>query len=302
MISKIITRNDTADNWVASAVPLAEGEIGYDKTNKILKIGDGGSLWSELPAMGGFTDAGVTRGSFFGSGNSSVSINVGDAKAKKLLMFCETTGTIYVDAAGIFSVEFDTTTKKGSLIYQGASTGYIGKKDETGFSVTSKAVTSNGRTEYVYTFRANNTLFQNGLKYVWFCIAKDIPTATSGYAQIASDKYTAPTSDTLLSSGITIDMGFRPRAFALFVQGKVQFNNNENFKVVSSFFSADDDGNIIHAGTNFAYKNSGDTICYSGYTENEKNIFYPSETGVYAGTANNVYLKGGATYKWFAVG
>lgn len=45
---KMQQRSDTAANWKSKNPVLAAGEIGYDTTNKITKIGDGTSRWNEL--------------------------------------------------------------------------------------------------------------------------------------------------------------------------------------------------------------------------------------------------------------
>lgn len=45
---KMQQRSDTAANWKSKNPVLAAGEIGYDTTNKITKIGDGTSKWNEL--------------------------------------------------------------------------------------------------------------------------------------------------------------------------------------------------------------------------------------------------------------
>lgn len=47
----IRVKRGTATQWAARTTPLFSGEIGYDLTNKITKIGDGTSLWSSLPAI-----------------------------------------------------------------------------------------------------------------------------------------------------------------------------------------------------------------------------------------------------------
>lgn len=46
-------RRDSSDGWAVSTEALALGEPGYDYTNRVLKIGDGLSLWSALPGSGG---------------------------------------------------------------------------------------------------------------------------------------------------------------------------------------------------------------------------------------------------------
>lgn len=46
--AKIIIRKDTATNWTNKNPVLAVGELGYDQTNKRLKIGDGSTSWNSL--------------------------------------------------------------------------------------------------------------------------------------------------------------------------------------------------------------------------------------------------------------
>lgn len=49
MAHKIQHRRDSAANWSSVDPILSEGEIGFDLTNKIFKVGDGISNWSTLP-------------------------------------------------------------------------------------------------------------------------------------------------------------------------------------------------------------------------------------------------------------
>lgn len=41
-------RTDTSENWNKNNPILKVGEIGYDLTNKLFKIGDGESTWDSL--------------------------------------------------------------------------------------------------------------------------------------------------------------------------------------------------------------------------------------------------------------
>lgn len=50
---RILLRRDTATNWAASNPVLANGEPGWDSTNKSLKVGDGTSTWSTLTGITG---------------------------------------------------------------------------------------------------------------------------------------------------------------------------------------------------------------------------------------------------------
>ena len=51
MADLIQVRRDTSTNWLSINPVLADGEFGYDKTNKSFKIGDGASTWSVLPTV-----------------------------------------------------------------------------------------------------------------------------------------------------------------------------------------------------------------------------------------------------------
>ena len=46
--TKITIRRDTASNWQNNNPTLSVGEIGYDTTNKKIKIGDGSTTWNSL--------------------------------------------------------------------------------------------------------------------------------------------------------------------------------------------------------------------------------------------------------------
>ena len=48
MGQRIKMRRDTAANWTSNNPVLADGEIGYDKTSKRQKIGDGLTTWTAL--------------------------------------------------------------------------------------------------------------------------------------------------------------------------------------------------------------------------------------------------------------
>lgn len=51
MGQRVKTRRDTAANWLSTNQILADGELGYDKTNKLLKMGDGVTAWATLTAL-----------------------------------------------------------------------------------------------------------------------------------------------------------------------------------------------------------------------------------------------------------
>lgn len=50
-MARIKIRRDTAANWTSVNPILADGEIGYDKTNDLFKIGNGSDNWATLTAF-----------------------------------------------------------------------------------------------------------------------------------------------------------------------------------------------------------------------------------------------------------
>lgn len=49
-------RTGTAVEWASSSLILLSGEMGWDSTNKLLKIGDGTNTWANLSAYGGLPE------------------------------------------------------------------------------------------------------------------------------------------------------------------------------------------------------------------------------------------------------
>ena len=69
-------RRDTASNWTSNNPVLADGELGFDKTNVYLKIGDGSTAWNSL---GQFTQSEESIEDFIGgmvTGNTETFITV----------------------------------------------------------------------------------------------------------------------------------------------------------------------------------------------------------------------------------
>ena len=60
MAAKIQFRRDTSSNWSSVNPTLAAGEMGYDTTNDILKIGDGSTAWNSLTSSNTFKNSSDT--------------------------------------------------------------------------------------------------------------------------------------------------------------------------------------------------------------------------------------------------
>lgn len=94
MANKTITatikhRKATAAEWESTNYVLAEGEIGYDTTNKVTKIGDGSTPWKALPFFI-TTDLSFSKASWgqiaalSEGGSASKYFSVGDEKTIEL--------------------------------------------------------------------------------------------------------------------------------------------------------------------------------------------------------------------------
>jgi hypothetical protein len=101
--SRIQIRRDTAANWTAAgAGVLLAGEIGYDTTNNIIKIGDGTHSWAELDALNVYDEG----------------VKVGDSDLQTLLNSvtlykdASTTATLNEDAAAGTDAEFKKIATK----------------------------------------------------------------------------------------------------------------------------------------------------------------------------------------------
>jgi hypothetical protein len=57
---RIRIKRGTTTQWIASTTPLLSGELGYDLTTKVIKIGDGTTLWASLPSID--SDGGADTG------------------------------------------------------------------------------------------------------------------------------------------------------------------------------------------------------------------------------------------------
>lgn len=60
MATKILIRRGNEAEWTTDNPILDNGELGYDETNHVLKVGDGLTTWANLPALVGAFQGGPT--------------------------------------------------------------------------------------------------------------------------------------------------------------------------------------------------------------------------------------------------
>lgn len=103
MATKIQLRRDTAANWTAQNPILSEGEIGYDSTNKQLRVGDGTTNWLALPGI--YTGAVIDLSDY----STTAEMNTAIAAAQPDLSGYATTQNVS-DAVNGISIGYDSKT------------------------------------------------------------------------------------------------------------------------------------------------------------------------------------------------
>lgn len=116
-------KRDTAQNWNTNNPILADGEIGYDKTNNKVKVGNGSTHWNDLPYL-----------------------NANDPAALKVLTATVEASEIGVQGTPTASVSVSGTQLNLTLKHLIGPTGPKGDKGETGATGATGAVGATGPT------------------------------------------------------------------------------------------------------------------------------------------------------------
>lgn len=91
--SFIKVRCGTATEWLTSTYKLGKAELGFDETNRFLKVGDGKTLWANLPVLGG--NLGVTS---FGGKQGDILLGAGLTMSDNTLKLISPDVTNFVEA------------------------------------------------------------------------------------------------------------------------------------------------------------------------------------------------------------
>lgn len=102
-------KRDTAQNWSTNNPILADGEIGYDKTNNKVKVGNATAHWNDLPYL-----------------------NANDPAALKVLTATVEASEIGVQGTPTASISVSGTQLNLTLKHLIGPTGPKGEKGETG--------------------------------------------------------------------------------------------------------------------------------------------------------------------------
>lgn len=340
-VSKIILRNDTAENLQSSTEVLALAEPCFDTTNRILKIGDGVNLWKDLEAFGTHKEASVKTGTFYGNGENFISINIGKIPLKKIFISIDTTGVISTPKGTVLSMLYDSVAGEKTITYQGNDAHYVGT--HSGSQLTAN-YSKNG-DNYIYTFgyRSSNDptyydKFASGCKYTYIATLSDVlepPTGTINIAQngngidvsayafanvnvqssgdlneddsilyvtkYAEGIYTTGASDVYLGD-ININIGFKPKIFLFVNDAGIDTKNTNKYALLTSILVSDNNYNILFKRTSGIYYGSSQGG-RSLQTKSSSNTFDLTENGVQGGDSTTVYVKGGGfNFSWYAWG
>lgn len=131
-MTQIQLRRDTADNWTTANPILAQGEVGIDLTNKLIKIGDGATAWNNLndyagdyndilnkPQINNITLSGNKTGAELGLQNTltagdNITITSNTISANIPVATTTTAGIVKPDGSTITITEDGTITAVGS--------------------------------------------------------------------------------------------------------------------------------------------------------------------------------------------
>jgi hypothetical protein len=87
MLTRILLRRDTNENWTRHNPVLAQGEIGVDVTSNLFKLGDGKKSWTEL--------------NYYSNGGGQVTLNYEMLENKPYINGVELTGNVTLEDLGI---------------------------------------------------------------------------------------------------------------------------------------------------------------------------------------------------------
>lgn len=209
-------RTDTTANLRAAPQPFAVGEPVYSSNDKILKIGDGTHGWDALPALSAVAEHYAIRGEITGDGGQTITINVGDADVKEVIVCLEATGTISAPVGSLLAGYVNFGTGAHYLNYMGGSSYYIGSYWNNHNMTYSKTL-ANGHYYVTLSFYSSGQptygKWINGCKYRWYAIPTAAPsTGGTGYSNYISIEATPASTTSMAVTGI----GFEPKRAVIY--------------------------------------------------------------------------------------
>jgi len=122
--AKIQTRRDTSANWSSNNPILSVGEMGYDTTDKKIKVGDGVTAWNSLEYIaggGGLENEGTQRTSGFTAETGNEYFLKTDAGAFEVELPPIAAGNKVklIDSTGFWSTNSPTVVNNGTAGFNG---------------------------------------------------------------------------------------------------------------------------------------------------------------------------------------
>jgi len=184
-----------AGSWGTVNPTLSVGEFGYDTTNNLLKIGNGGTVWSDLPALGANADqlttgtVGVARG---GTGSNTFTAGVlystGGTSALGTLSYSATPTA--ANNLVLTGTNGSITAGSGGFSTSGTVTGTISAGTS---SVTAQTINVNQGSTPAINVKAASTSFSTTLQATSSLAAANtvnLPTGNGTLALTASPTFT----------------------------------------------------------------------------------------------------------------
>lgn len=141
-MNQLILRKDTASNWNTYNPILEEGELGYDTTNQLLKIGDGETSWDALSPIAGHeledktisaSNSGniiVPSANYYGLSKVSIT-NISGNNIRSGVTILGVTGTILQDTGGSGAFTTEPNTYGTTVIFATATDNPYGETYNT---------------------------------------------------------------------------------------------------------------------------------------------------------------------------
>lgn len=142
MATRMLQRRGTTAEWVADNPILGDGEIGYDRTTKIIKMGDGVTAWEDLDTAHLNKSGGTMTGAL-----TLIAPTSANHAARKTDVDVETTARIDADnAEATARADADTGISNNLSTHEGLTNPHSATASPTASRIALRDV--NGRSQF----------------------------------------------------------------------------------------------------------------------------------------------------------